>query len=473
MAKIIDGKAVSAAVRAGAKQEVEALKAQGIQPGLAVVIVGDDPASRVYVNNKKKACAEIGIHSEEYALPKETTQEELLDLVRRLNDKKDINGILVQLPLPKGLDEKEVIETISPLKDVDAFHPQNVGRIMIGDYHFLPCTPAGVMELLKSADVEICGRDCVVIGRSNIVGKPMAMLLLHQSGTVTICHSKTQNLKEVCRRADILVAAVGIPKFVTADMVKPGAVVIDVGMDRDENGDLILADLDALNQSLETAFDNLVWDYSIFSGSRGPVKALGWDSLFSRFGTAGVTVGLTGEAAVNMDEYAATIPFNMCHEVAHLLAIAVEDEANFAGYLACEYSDDPVFQYSGYMMAYLYCSNELYKTDREAWQEIRSQAAPELLHDLNANNQVYEENQGAVRDTAQTVYDSYLQSNGQETGVESYNMVTGLLVAWHQEKYVIREDETEPTVFDPYNYDEVFPESPAETTEPAASTEEG
>ncbi len=146
-----------------------------------------------------------------------------MDLVRRLNDKKDINGILVQLPLPKGLDEKEVIETISPLKDVDAFHPQNVGRIMIGDYHFLPCTPAGVMELLKSADVEICGRDCVVIGRSNIVGKPMAMLLLHQSGTVTICHSKTQNLKEVCRRADILVAAVGIPKFVTADMVKPGA----------------------------------------------------------------------------------------------------------------------------------------------------------------------------------------------------------------------------------------------------------
>lgn len=161
-----------------------------------------------------------------------------MDLVRRLNDKKDINGILVQLPLPKGLDEKEVIETISPLKDVDAFHPQNVGRIMIGDYHFLPCTPAGVMELLKSADVEICGRDCVVIGRSNIVGKPMAMLLLHQSGTVTICHSKTQNLKEVCRRADILVAAVGIPKFVTADMVKPGAVVIDVGMDRDENGKL-------------------------------------------------------------------------------------------------------------------------------------------------------------------------------------------------------------------------------------------
>ena len=238
MAKIIDGKAVSAAVRAGAKQEVEALKAQGIQPGLAVVIVGDDPASRVYVNNKKKACAEIGIHSEEYALPKETTQEELLDLVRRLNDKKDINGILVQLPLPKGLDEKEVIETISPLKDVDAFHPQNVGRIMIGDYHFLPCTPAGVMELLKSADVEICGRDCVVIGRSNIVGKPMAMLLLHENGTVTICHSRTKNLKEVCARADILVAAVASPGFVTGDMVKPGAVVIDVGINRSAEGKL-------------------------------------------------------------------------------------------------------------------------------------------------------------------------------------------------------------------------------------------
>ena len=238
MAKIIDGKAVSAAVRAEAKQEVETLKQEGIQPGLAVVIVGDDPASRVYVNNKKKACAKIGNRSEEYALPKETTQEELLNLVKKLNQKEDVNGILVQLPLPKGLDEKQVIETISPLKDVDAFHPQNVGRIMIGDYHFLPCTPAGVMELLKSAEVDICGKECVVIGRSNIVGKPMAMLLLHESGTVTICHSKTQNLKEACRRADILVAAVGIPKFVTADMVKPGAVVIDVGMDRDENGKL-------------------------------------------------------------------------------------------------------------------------------------------------------------------------------------------------------------------------------------------
>ena len=238
MAKIIDGKAVSAAVRAGAKQEVEALKAQGIQPGLAVVIVGDDPASRVYVNNKKKACAEIGIHSEEYALPKETTQEELLDLVRRLNDKKDINGILVQLPLPKGLDEKEVIETISPLKDVDAFHPQNVGRIMIGDYTFLPCTPAGVIELIRSAGVVIEGKSCVVVGRSNIVGKPMALLALHRNATVTVCHSKTRNLPEVTRRADILISAVGKAGFVTGEMVKPGAVVVDVGMNRSAAGKL-------------------------------------------------------------------------------------------------------------------------------------------------------------------------------------------------------------------------------------------
>ena len=238
MATIIDGKAVSAQVRARAAQEVSTLKEQGIHPGLAVVIVGDDPASRVYVNNKKKACAEIGIHSEEYALPAETTQEELLNLVENLNHKKEVNGILVQLPLPKHLDEKAVIKAIDPIKDVDAFHAENVGRIMIGDFHFLPCTPAGVMELLRSAKIEVSGKHCVVIGRSNIVGKPMAMLLLHQNGTVTICHSKTKNLAEVCREADILVAAVGIPKFVKADMVKPGAVVIDVGMDRDENGKL-------------------------------------------------------------------------------------------------------------------------------------------------------------------------------------------------------------------------------------------
>lgn len=238
MAQIIDGKAVSAQVRDDAAKKVAQLKEQGVHPGLAVVIVGDDPASRVYVNNKKKACAEIGIHSEEYALRAETTQEELLNLVENLNYKKEIHGILVQLPLPKHLDERAVIKAIDPIKDVDAFHAENVGRIMIGDFQFLPCTPAGVMELLQSANIEISGKNCVVIGRSNIVGKPMAMLLLHQNGTVTICHSKTKNLADVCRGADILVAAVGIPKFVKADMVKPGAVVIDVGMNRDENGKL-------------------------------------------------------------------------------------------------------------------------------------------------------------------------------------------------------------------------------------------
>lgn len=238
MAKLIDGKAVSASVRAQVAQEVQELKAKGLHPGLAVVIVGDDPASRTYVNNKKKACAETGIYSEEYALPATTTQEELLSLVRSLNEKPEIHGILVQSPLPNGLDEEAVIEEINPQKDVDAFHPQNVGRIMIGNFHFLPCTPAGVIELIRSQGIEIAGKRCVVIGRSNIVGKPMAMLLLHNHGTVTICHSKTRDLAEICREADILVAAVGRPKFVTENMVKPGAVVIDVGMDRDENGKL-------------------------------------------------------------------------------------------------------------------------------------------------------------------------------------------------------------------------------------------
>ena len=238
MAQMIDGKKVSVAVRARVAQEVAELKERGVHPGLAVVIVGDDPASRVYVNNKKKACAEVGIYSEEYALPAQTTMEQLLDLVKELNQKETISGILVQLPLPRHLDEKAVIEAIDPKKDVDAFHPSNVGRIMIGDYHFLPCTPAGVMELLHSEGISPAGKDCVVIGRSNIVGKPMAMLLLHENGTVTICHSKTCDLVEKCRRADILIAAVGKAKFVTADMVKPGAVVIDVGMNRDENGKL-------------------------------------------------------------------------------------------------------------------------------------------------------------------------------------------------------------------------------------------
>ena len=230
---------MSSEVKANVKKLTDELKeTHGITPGLAVVIVGDDPASRVYVNNKKKACEAVGFISEEYALPAETTQEELLSLVDTLNNKESINGILVQLPLPKHLDDKAVIEAISPLKDVDAFHAVNVGKIMLGEYDFLPCTPAGVMEMLHSYEIPVEGRECVVIGRSNIVGKPMGMLLLHENGTVTICHSRTKNLAEVCKRADILVAAVGIPKFVKADMVKDGAVVIDVGMDRDENGKL-------------------------------------------------------------------------------------------------------------------------------------------------------------------------------------------------------------------------------------------
>lgn len=238
MAIIIDGKKVSAQVKEQVRIETEELVKKGIKPGLAVIIVGDDPASRVYVNNKKKACEKVGFLSKELALPATTTQEELLSLVKELNEDKEINGILCQLPLPNGLDEKAVIEAISPLKDVDAFHASNVGKIMIGDYDFLPCTPAGVMEMLHSYNIPVEGKECVVIGRSNIVGKPMAMLLLHENGTVTVTHSRTKNLKEVTKRADILVAAIGKPKFVTADMVKEGAVVIDVGMDRDENGKL-------------------------------------------------------------------------------------------------------------------------------------------------------------------------------------------------------------------------------------------
>lgn len=238
MAVLIDGKAVSAKVKAQVAQETEELKAKGICPGLAVVIVGDDPASRIYVNNKKKACAAAGIYSEEHALPGDTTQEELLDLIDTLNKRGEIHGILVQSPLPKGLDEAAVVEKIDPKKDVDAFHAYNVGKIMQGKYTFLPCTPAGVIELIKSTGVDICGKRCVVIGRSDIVGKPMAMLLLHENGTVTVCHSRTKNLGEICKSADILVSAVGKAHFVTGDMVKPGAVVIDVGMNRDENGKL-------------------------------------------------------------------------------------------------------------------------------------------------------------------------------------------------------------------------------------------
>ncbi len=238
MAKIIDGKAIAAAIRQEVATEAATLKEKGITPGLAVILVGDDPASCTYVRNKQKACAEAGLYGEQINMPAETTQEELLSKVAELNARADIHGILCQLPLPRHLDDKAVIAAISPDKDVDAFHAANVGHIMIGDHRFLPCTPAGVMELIHRAGVTVEGKECVVIGRSNIVGKPMAMLLLHENGTVTICHSRTKGLAEICRRADILVAAVGKPKFVTADMVKPGAVVIDVGMDRDENGKL-------------------------------------------------------------------------------------------------------------------------------------------------------------------------------------------------------------------------------------------
>ncbi len=232
MSKIIDGKIISAAVKERVKTEVEALKAKGVTVGLAVIIVGEDPASKVYVANKKKACEALGIISEEYALPESTTEEELLALINELNYQDSINGILCQLPLPRHLDEKLIINSILPEKDVDAFHPANVGKIMIGDFDFLPCTPAGVMEMLAYESIEVEGKHCVVIGRSNIVGKPMNMLLLHKNGTVTICHSKTKNLKEICLGADILVAAVGRPNFVTKDMVKPGATVIDVGINR-------------------------------------------------------------------------------------------------------------------------------------------------------------------------------------------------------------------------------------------------
>ena len=234
----MDGKAVSAAVKEKVRLEMEALREKGIEACLAVIIVGDDPASRVYVNNKKKACALTGIRSEEYALPEETTEQELLSLIDRLNADEKVNGILCQLPLPKHIDENTVIERIDSKKDVDMFSCVNVGKMWVGDGVFLPCTPAGVMELLAYYDIEPSGKNCVVIGRSNIVGKPMACLLLEKNATVTVCHSKTRNLAEICRRADIIVAAVGRAKFVTADMVKDGAVVVDVGINRNEDGKL-------------------------------------------------------------------------------------------------------------------------------------------------------------------------------------------------------------------------------------------
>lgn len=238
MAQVIDGKAISAAIKDELKAEVERLKGEGTQICLAVIQVGNDPASGVYVGNKKKACAYIGIDSLAYELPEETTQEELLKLIAELNDKEEVNGILVQLPLPDHIDEDEVIRAIDPKKDVDGFHPQSVGALCIGQPGFVSCTPAGIIQLLKRSGIEIAGKECVVIGRSNIVGKPMALLLLRENGTVTVAHSKTKNLQEIAKRADILVVAVGRPKMITREYVKEGAVVIDVGIHRNENNKL-------------------------------------------------------------------------------------------------------------------------------------------------------------------------------------------------------------------------------------------
>lgn len=235
---IIDGKLVSKAVKERVAEEVKHLKEKRVYPCLAVILVGDDQASQVYVKNKQKACEETGIISRQFNLPADAGQEKLIRLIYYLNIDEKINGILVQLPLPAGYDEKAILDAISPYKDVDAFHPKNVGKIVLGDYNFLPCTPAGIMELIKHYNIDVNGKNCVIIGRSNIVGKPMAMLMLHSDATVTICHSKTKNLKEVVKGADIVVAAVGKPRFVTADMVKKGAVVIDVGINHDENGKL-------------------------------------------------------------------------------------------------------------------------------------------------------------------------------------------------------------------------------------------
>jgi len=240
MAQIISGKEVALRVRESIKKEVsELFEKTGKRPGLAVIIVGEDPASQVYVRNKAKGCEEVGFHSEVYRLAENTQMEELLSLINKLNNDENIHGILCQLPLPKHLDETAVILAIDPNKDVDAFHPVNTGKIMIGNYSFLPCTPAGVMELIASTGVDVAGKECVVVGRSNIVGKPQAMLLLQKNGTVTICHSKTKNLKETTKRADILVVAVGRANFITGDMTKEGAIVIDVGINRNEEGKLV------------------------------------------------------------------------------------------------------------------------------------------------------------------------------------------------------------------------------------------
>lgn len=246
--KILNGKDLAKRMKAIMAKEVKELTAKGLIPGLAVVIVGDDAASRIYVNNKKKDCEEVGIRSFEYALPVDTKEQDLLDLIETLNEDDFVDGILVQLPIPKHLDENKVIRRINPDKDVDAFHPYNVGELMIGNVVFSPCTPAGVMELLKDAGIDVAGKSCVIVGRSNIVGKPMSMLMLHANATVTICHSKTKDLKKVCKEADILVAAIGKADFVTEDYVKDGAIVIDVGINRTKDGSMT-GDVDFPNVS--------------------------------------------------------------------------------------------------------------------------------------------------------------------------------------------------------------------------------
>lgn len=238
-ARVLNGKELATKIKGELKQTVEEIKKSNINPGLAVVIVGNDPASRVYVNSKKKACEEIGIESFEYALDENTKEEELLELIKKLNNDDKVNGILVQLPLPKHINEEKIILAIDSSKDVDAFHPENVGRLMTGNPQFLPCTPAGVMELIKESGIDIAGKECVIVGRSNIVGKPQSMLLLAEHGTVTICHSRTKNLEEVIKRADILVAAVGRPEMIKGSSIKPGAVVIDVGINRLEDKKLV------------------------------------------------------------------------------------------------------------------------------------------------------------------------------------------------------------------------------------------
>lgn len=250
---LIDGKEISSEVKARVAADVDALNSRGIQVRLAVVLVGDDPASKVYVRSKTKACEECGIISYQYTLPESTTEQELLDLIAELNGDSKINGILVQLPLPSHISEQAITSAIDSQKDVDAFHPYNVGKIMTGNPTFLPCTPAGCLELIKSTGTDITGKHCVVIGRSNIVGKPMAMLLLHRHGTVTICHSRTENLASITRQADILIAAVGKPNFVTGDMVKEDAVVIDVGINRLPSGKLC-GDVDFQSVSPKAAF---------------------------------------------------------------------------------------------------------------------------------------------------------------------------------------------------------------------------